>query len=42
MSCWAISSTGGWGLLDPLWPPAYMFWKLTLLFSPSDTRRMNG
>jgi cellulose synthase/poly-beta-1,6-N-acetylglucosamine synthase-like glycosyltransferase len=36
---WALSSTGAWGLLDLVWAPAYMLWKLTLLFSPSEYKK---
>ncbi len=36
---WALSSTGARGLLDLMWAPAYMVWKLTLLFSPSDYKK---
>ncbi len=36
---WALSSTGAWGLLDLVWAPAYMFWKLTFFFSPSEYKK---
>jgi len=36
---WALSSTGARGLLDLMWAPAYMVWKLTLLFSPSNYKK---
>ncbi len=36
---WALSSTGARGLLDLVWAPAYMLWKLTLLFSPSEYKK---
>ncbi len=36
---WALSSTGARGLLDLIWAPAYMLWKLTLLFSPSEYKK---
>ncbi len=36
---WALSSTGARGLLDLVWAPAYMLWKLTLLFSSSEYKK---
>jgi len=36
---WALSSTGARGLLDLMWAPAYMLWKLTLLFNRSEYKK---
>ncbi len=36
---WPLSSTGGGGLLDLVWAPAYMLWRLTLLFSPTEYKK---
>jgi cellulose synthase/poly-beta-1,6-N-acetylglucosamine synthase-like glycosyltransferase len=36
---WVLSSTGARGLLDLMWAPAYMAWKLTLLFSSSHYKK---
>jgi cellulose synthase/poly-beta-1,6-N-acetylglucosamine synthase-like glycosyltransferase len=33
---WALSSTGARGLIDLVWAPAYMIWKLTLPFGRSE------
>ncbi len=36
---WALSGVGPRGLLDLLWTPVYVVWKLTLLFKHKDARR---
>jgi 1,2-diacylglycerol 3-beta-glucosyltransferase len=36
---WALSGAGLRGLWDLLWAPAYMFWKLTLIFKSDPNRR---